>query len=155
MLVLVDLDGTICDWAKRAKKAGVQPDRDNKEAFQEWLDRVQNEKSLAKDEPILEVVKAVNALYTDGYRIVFLTGRSENYRRVTTNWLLRHLSIASPVLYMRGDSDGRSPAKYKESVIKTLLKEHRGHVLAIDDDFDSDTNAVYKKLGIVHLKVMA
>jgi hypothetical protein len=55
---------------------------------------------------------------------------------------------------MRSNNDWRSAGEYKESKIKKVLKLYKAdYVLAIDDDYDGDTAAVYKKYGIVHLKV--
>lgn len=154
MLIICDIDGTIANFEKRAKKAGTAPSREDRPAFQAWLDRVQNNKTLAKDEPISEVVNCVNALHESGYKIVFLTGRSDIFRNVTMRWLMQNTNITSPILHMRTDGDWRSAAHYKESKIRAILKEHKGSILAIDDDYDNDTTHVYAKYGIKHLKVM-
>lgn len=88
------------------------------------------------------------------YDIVFLTGRSEKYRDVTERWLSDKCHINAPHLIMRDNEDWRSAAEYKDSQIKKLLKLYTPqYVLAVDDDYDGDTAAVYKSYGIVHLKV--
>lgn len=144
----------MANWEERSKKAGMQPDRTDRQAFQKWLDTLQTEENLHNDAPLVEVISAVNSLYADGHRIVFLTGRSEIFRTVTTTWLLRHTDIASPCLFMRSSNDWRSAAEYKEAQLKMILKDEKELVLACDDDYDGDTTHVYRKMGIRHLKVM-
>ena len=154
MLCIIDLDGSVCDWRARAKKAGVMPSRHHKDHFQAWLDAVQSEKSLAKDKPITEVVNIIDSLMQAGHLIVFLTGRSEKYRTVTERWIQKTLHLFNPRVIMRNETDFRSAADYKRAALKGILRDNRGPVLAVDDDYDGDTAEVYRKLGIVHLKVM-
>lgn len=156
MFVIVDIDGTLADIKKRTEIAGDCPDRKDRQAFQKWLDTLQDEKLLIKDAPIDEVIKTVLALKIMKHRMVFLTGRSEKYRNVTQTWLNKYAPDAP--LYMRDNNDWRKAAEYKEATIKKLLDHYQvipgvEKVLAIDDDYDGDCNAMYLRLGIVHLKV--
>ena len=152
---MVDIDGSIASWKKRAEKAGVMPCRSKLEHFQAWLDAVQNEKSLSEDEPIIPVVETVLSLRQQGHTVVFLTGRSEIYREVTEAWITHHLFIKQPAVFMRGKSDYRSAAAYKRDKLTIILENsEEKFVMAIDDDHDGDMADVYNELGIVHLKVM-
>jgi hydroxymethylpyrimidine pyrophosphatase-like HAD family hydrolase len=154
LLVIVDIDGTLSNWHKRAKRAGIAPPRHHRDRFQAWLDAVQNEESLLKDAAINPVISTVRALDKAGHNIIFLTGRSEKYKKVTERWLRKHVGRDYP-LHMRSGTDFRSAADYKESKLKVFTKSVKGSIIAIDDDFDGDTTKVYEKMGILHLKVMS
>lgn len=158
MLIIVDIDGTIADWSRRAKKAGIAPERSDKKAFQNWLDSLQSEEELVKDTPIWEIVELVKRMQETA-QIVFLTGRSDRYRGVTMEWLhklpFNFNMYRSLMLRMRTNKDYRSAAEYKKEALMHILTEYpHQNVLAIDDDYDGDCTAVYAELGIRHLKVM-
>ncbi len=153
MLCIVDLDGTICSIMVRLKEAGPEPARTDKKALVEWLDLLQNEDSLAADPPISAVVATVFALkQMGGHNIVFLTGRSDNYKAVTQRWLNRYRLTNIP-LYMRQPNDWRPADQYKKEQILKILGIYKPEVvLAIDDDPEGKTEKVYNDLGITFLK---
>ena len=76
---------------------------------------------LKYDSPIVPVGQICRDLIEHGsYRIFFLTGRSDLYRRGTLNWLQSHVhpSITEDQLYMRPKNDYRD-----DTVVK--LEEYR------------------------------
>lgn len=154
MLIIFDLDGTLADIGPRLNKAGKQPCRlSNPAAFQQWLDEVQDDKSLSEDLPISEVLTVYHALKQTAHTTVFLTGRSEKYKGVTQKWMKNWRLVGN--LYMRRADDHRKPADMKKDYIIEILKEYNPQtVLAIDDDPEGCTTKVYSELGILHLKVM-
>lgn len=155
MLVICDIDGTLADWSERSKAAGPMPDKKDKKVFQRWLDTVQSEESLANDVVIPQVLYTVHALLEQGYEVVFLTGRSERFREVTTEWLRNACRFTDFSLLMRSDDDWSSAAIFKESKIQEIIENEDAFrmFMAIDDDYDGDVSKVYAKYGIVHLKV--
>lgn len=155
LLVICDIDGTIADIRARLRKAGNEPDRLDKKAFQEWLDKVQDFASLSADKPIVGMFRVLTAL-SEHATIVYLTGRSEKYRAVTAAWLDKH-SFPGGELYMRKDNDWRSPARYKKQSMRNILKGHTSvkEIVALDDDGAEDCADLYKEMGITHLRVIA
>jgi FMN phosphatase YigB (HAD superfamily) len=154
MLVIFDIDGTLACIKKRLELAGDAPDRNDRKAFQAWLDRLQDPEILKQDKKIEHVCAIAWALTQSGHSLVYLTGRSRQYREVTRDWLNTHCPIAP--LFMRPENDRRPAALYKEEQIKKILADYGvepGKVLTIDDDYDGDCSAMYLRLGIVHLKV--
>lgn len=153
MLYIVDLDGTICSILERLKEAGPEPFKGDKEAKQAWVDRMQNQESLAKDEPISPVCAIVRNLKSASHQIVFLTGRSEDWKSVTQTWLNR-FNLRNIPLYMRESRDWRPAGEYKREQILKILKIYQPDVAcALDDDPSDNTRQVYEELGITFMKV--
>jgi hypothetical protein len=153
MLCIVDLDGTICSIQDRLKIAGPEPDRTDKAKLQKWLDLLQDEDALAQDRPISGILATVFALkQMGGHNLVFLTGRSDNYKAVTQRWLNRYRLTNIP-LYMRQPNDWRPADQYKKEQILKIMGIYKPEVvLAIDDDPEGKTEKVYNDLGITFLK---
>jgi hypothetical protein len=63
--------------------------------------------------------------------IVWLTGRPEWLRRVTTDWLIRH-GLPADELHLRPDGDYRPAVQYKLGVLRRLAP--RGVAAVVDDD---------------------
>lgn len=153
ILAVIDIDGTIADIGPRLKAAGQEPARGDKKEFQAWLDRLQNNESIAADKPIKGMLQLLHAI-EGSMQLVYLTGRSDQYRAVTESWLDRHGFPAGPLL-MRKGNDWRNASLYKEEMLKKLLKEHSPYtMLTIDDDGSGDCAEMYQRLGCTHLKVM-
>lgn len=154
MLVIVDIDATIADATKRLKVAGPEPDRNDKAAYLAWLDRVQNAKSLAADQPVPgmeELCAALSNFYK--CQLYYVTSREEKWRSVTWDWLRLYGFLGhSMELLMRPNADWRSSGEFKEEVIKSLLTESKESVIVIDDDEKGDLEVVCKRNGWTFLK---
>lgn len=151
ILVLVDIDGTIADLGPRLAHAGPEPARDNLQAFQTWLDKVQNHETLSKDEPVTGMAQFLRGI-DHSCRLVYLTGRSEKYRFVTKGWLNRHEFPEAP-LFMRNDTDWRTASDYKKAAIVQLIETYLpDSIISLDDDGGGDCSDMYKSMGIVHFK---
>lgn len=112
---LVDIDGTIA----------LCGDRDIYDGSKVHLDTVNN-----------DVAHVVKILATLGHRIVFMTGRSEEFRAQTAKWLIANgfvSGLTKAELHMRPEGDTR-----KDSVVKHELfnKRVRGkyNVAGVFDD---------------------
>ena len=133
MLIVVDLDGTVCDLTARIEAAGAEPNRSDREAFQEWLDKVQSDETLIADKPIYTMLKFLQTLEGLCY-IIYLTGRSNKFEEVTRAWLAEHNFPCFP-LFMRGpEHEWIHPPEYKVQLIKHLAKSYGNQVIVIDDD---------------------
>lgn len=150
MLIICDLDGTICDLRGREKKAGTMPPRRQKKAFQMYLDILQPITCLRKDPPITPVLETIKALAKiKGNRLVYLTGRAEKYRKATQYWLRKNKCPRAPLI-MRSNNDWRAAKDYKFEEMKKLVEKNET-VLVFDDDPDGDCTKMYAKNGWYHL----
>lgn len=155
MLVIVDIDGTLADLSVRYGKA-PKPAQEDKAAFQAWVDKVQDGVDMMADKPIGGMQELLHSLnhYGIDNTIVYLTGRSNKYRQLTLGWLKLH-DFPDGVLVMRKDDDWRKPSDYKEEHVQSLLlNQESKEFIALDDDYDGDCSAMYRRLGGTHLKVM-
>lgn len=112
--VLVDIDGTL---------AIKSPERD-----------IYDYTKVHLDSPNASVVGLVNMLLDRGHHVTIMSGRSEDCRDVTEQWLAEHLEPGLP-LYMRPSKDHRP-----DWIIKyELFSQHianRFHVRFVLDDRD-------------------
>lgn len=102
-LVIVDIDGTIANGEHRIHHIRKEP-RDW-DAFYEDCDQ---------DEPHLEVIEMVNAL-AERYVIVLLTGRREETREQTEEWLANN-EVTYHLLIMRPEGNRRDDDVWKLEV---------------------------------------
>jgi FMN phosphatase YigB (HAD superfamily) len=152
MLVILDIDGTLADIRPRMQRAGMQPGRVDRRAFQDWLDRLQSDEMLAADEPI-PGMQELAIIINQFNHLAYVTGRDEKYRSVTEAWLDKH-GFPSALVHMRPSiSKWLAPGDYKEAVIKKLAKPGE-HVIVIDDDPEGTVEKVCRKNGWVLLKVI-
>ena len=118
-LVLVDMDGTLADvshrlhWVRGAKK------KNWKKFFNE----------MSKDPPNPVVLEWVQNLVPE-YRIVIVSGRPEDYRQATTDWLRRY-KVPFSGLYMRRAGDRRPDHIVKRELLEEIGEDHVAFV--IDD----------------------
>tara|TARA_B100001027_G_C16264015_1_gene330949 strand:- start:2649 stop:3077 length:429 start_codon:yes stop_codon:yes gene_type:complete len=102
-IILCDIDGTIADNDHRQHFLQGKKDWDG--FFSE----------LINDEPIIKIIKKINAYHDAGKNIIFLTGRPERYRYSTTLWLKENFDFEFKLL-MRKDSDYRNKLEVKEEI---------------------------------------
>ena len=86
----------------------------------------------AADDPLLPEGAALVADLAREHDIVWLTGRPDWLRRVTTTWLLQH-DLPCDELHMRPGGDFRPARYYKLDVLRTIASKRRVAAL-IDDD---------------------
>lgn len=153
IFLVVDIDGTLADIEPRMSIAGKEPSRENLEQFQAWLDRVQTHETLAKDEPIQGMRNLLECVRAGAGYMVYLTGRSDKYRTVTTDWLEKHGFPVAPIR-MRKDDDWRTAADFKCMELRELRSYIELPCIVIDDDAGGDCSDMYDAEGITHLKVM-
>lgn len=107
---------------------------------------------VSLDTPKTDVIEVANALARK-YQVVFMSGRSEDCRRETNNWLIEHVPAAWGMhLFMRASGDFR-----KDSIVKReLFDRHiRGkyNVLVVLDDRDQVVTMWREELGLTCLQV--
>jgi uncharacterized HAD superfamily protein len=119
--IIVDLDGTLCDVEHRVHH--VQSAKKNWKSFNELMVH----DSL--NDWCFELMEAMSAR---GYKIIFVTGRGEQFRTPTENWLNKH-NVNYEHLYMRGLLDQREDSDVKEDIYTTQIKENYQVLFVVDD----------------------
>lgn len=141
--IIVDIDGTISRIGERLKYL-IQSPKDWDSFYGDCFD----------DEPIIEIVGLVYALYLQEYKIVFCTGRRESCRDKTLAWIDRYFNseIAKvSILLMRENGDNRH-----DTVTKPELLKNAGIKLDSIAFVLEDRNVMVKKwreLGLICLQV--
>jgi len=108
-MYIFDIDGTIANAEHR-----VHHLKGPKKNWEEFL-------SLAhKDKPIQDTIDMMNHLHDD-YIICLITGRSEETRRSTEDWLVRHGCYCDH-LWMRPKGDMREDAIVKKEIYEQNAK---------------------------------
>lgn len=108
---LVDVDGTLAEMGDRSPY--------------EW-DRVD------EDLPRAQVVETIQALWVTGYPIIVMSGRDEECREKTENWL-RVNKIPYDGIFMRKHGDMRKDNVVKQELFDTHIR-HNYDVVAVFDD---------------------
>lgn len=130
MLFIVDIDGTIADITHRLHYLDTL--KPNGGAYLPATESAEVWKAFhaasVDDKPIWEVITVVRALHAAGQSIVYSTGRSDDNRAITQDWLRKWRLPSGRGLYMRKYGDHR-----EDNVIKSDLLDQ-----IIDDWVDPD-----------------
>lgn len=125
---IVDLDGTVCDVEHR--RHWVRGKKKNWRAFHE---------GCVNDTPT-PALEVVASLWEAGYKILFFSGRFEEYREHTLNWF-KNLEvfpegvIGTLTLKMRPDGDYTPDDQLKERWLEEHLEAHpEDQILGVFDD---------------------
>jgi len=119
--VICDLDGTLCNTTHRQK--WMQGEMKN---WTMW------NASIYKD-TVNEWCKAiVNQMYNANHPVVLCSGRGEEYRDITVEWL-RDNKIQYDVLLMRQAKDNRKDAIIKEIILDFEILTRFKPLVVIDD----------------------
>ena len=129
--VIFDIDGTLADCSHRLH--WIQNKPKNWKAFFA---------GIPHDQPIRETLAIAYNLYhakdsAGGYwnQIIFCTGRPEEHRTATVNWLSCHLGdwAKSCPLYMRPTGDHRPDYEVKAMLMETMLADGFDPKVAFED----------------------
>lgn len=137
--VIFDIDGTISDSAHRGKYAREK----------NWAEFF---RLMPTDEPKHDIVELLLMYYNDDYKILLVTGRGEEHREATLEWLGRHgISNYVHELYMRPLKDFRPDHEIKKEIyINRLEPEYK--VRAVFEDRSSVVQ-MWRSLGLTCLQV--
>jgi predicted kinase len=104
-----------------------------------------------EDAPNAPVIAAVYGLWARGVRVIFCSGRSEEFRAVTETWLRDNTAIDYTALYMRPAGDLR-----RDDIIKLELFDkhirHQWNVQCVFDDRDRVVQA-WRGIGLTVFQV--
>lgn len=118
MLAVFDIDGVVADVRHRLHH--IEGRRDWRAFF-----------AAAGGDALLAEGARLVADLQDQHEIVWLTGRPEWLRDVTTAWLTRH-GLPADEVHLRPAGDFRPAVRYKLQVLRQLAA--RGIAAVIDDD---------------------
>lgn len=111
MLVCFDIDGTLADVSHRVKY---------------WREKPKNwnmfKSEMVNDTPIEPIVKIARDLAEQGHNIILCSGRSEESRKVTIEWMNKH-RIPFAKLYMRAEKDYRGDDIIKKELLDKIIED--------------------------------
>lgn len=119
--IIVDLDGTLCDVEHRVHHVHAKPK--NWHAFNSAMD---------EDKSYFWCLELIAAMKARGYKILFVTGRDENFRSNTEAWLKKH-QVEYDALHMRKAQDFREDSDIKEEIYKKMIEPNTQVLFVVDD----------------------
>ena len=120
--IVFDLDGTLCDVRHRRQYVATKPRNWNA-----W------NAGIVNDTPIPQVLEVFDAL-KDRFPIFFVSGRSDDYRDVTIQWLEKYgiTELDYNGLLMRKYQDHRDDVIVKGELADQIEKSYK--IFAVFDD---------------------
>ena len=131
-IYIFDIDGTVALIDHRVHILDEKYDSDRWRRFYAACDQ---------DLPNTPVIKTMERLKLCGAEILFFSGRSDEVRGKTVEWLAEHTSFMSfeltpAVLSMRQLGDYTADDELKRSWLDGMLPEDRNRITAVFDDRD-------------------
>lgn len=122
--VIVDLDGTLCDITDRRHFVTDDGNEKNWKAFFE---------NIPGDKLRPEVAEIVKYLNRTGKKIVYMSGRPEEYKQQTLEWLMRNDMDFNFTLIMRKKGDRRHDVIVKREFLNKYFPNREQIIGVIDD----------------------
>lgn len=139
--IIIDLDGTLCNKDHRHHLYET--------TNRDWKAINEASKYDTVNEWCLEIV---NLFSMNGYKIVFLTGRSESSKEVTMDWLVRNVGYGVDwELHMRPGGDTRMDTIVKNEIYFKDIATKYDVLFAIDDR--KEVVDGFRDIGLVCLDV--
>lgn len=121
-VIVFDLDGTICNVNHRRHWVASKPKN-----WAAW------NAGIAFDTPNEDIVWMLHRFTSDrDTRIVLASGRGEEHRDVTEQWLKQH-EIYHSALYMRAAKDNRKDSIVKVELLQQIRNDYGNPWLWVDD----------------------
>ena len=143
-IIICDIDGTISVVGERLKYLQQQP-----------VDWETFYNDCFEDEPIEEICTLVEAMFSQGYKIIFLTGRRASVEGKTRAWINNYLPKLNGcyTLLMRDDGDHRHDVETKpERLTQSLTQGALERIAFILEDRNSMV-AKWREMGFRCLQV--
>jgi hypothetical protein len=109
-IVIFDIDGTLADVSERIHHVRKKPKNWN--AFFQ---------GMAQDKAIHSMVRLCNLLHASGIYIILCSGRSEEHRQQTIEWLAQK-GVNYHDLILRQDNDRRQDSVVKREMLANIDK---------------------------------
>jgi len=138
--IICDLDGTLCDHSHRKHMSHLDFDHYNG--------------LLHLDHPRQGILYLLSAMESDGHYVILITGRPEQYREATEDWLWKHTGVyfEHRGLYMRPTGNMESDIHLKASIFESLPDDVKRDVLFVLEDRDCVVD-MWRDLGLLCLQV--
>lgn len=120
-IIVFDIDGTIADLNHRVHHVNGK--------YKDWN---AFNSGLHLDEPIDEMIEINNQLYASRFPIFLCSGRSEDQRKVTEEWLSTN-GVSYEKLFMRPSGDYRPDHIIKEEMLKQWQADGYQPFIIFDD----------------------
>lgn len=124
---IFDIDGTLSNDAHRRYFLKKTP--------KDWNSFYSD---LMNDSPFDPVFRILNMIsFNFDSKVIFITGRTENYRETTLNWIKKNTNafFDESDLYMRAEYDRRDDTIIKLEIVNNFLEKNSNHsVRAIFED---------------------
>ena len=137
MIILVDLDDTLCQSAWRSDMIA-----DGWDAYYQ---------AAAEDKPIAEFCELVNNLSRLN-QVWVATARPERWRKLSTDWLVRHKVSVMGLLMRRNDDFRQAPAV---KLTQAAEKFTRVEKVSLVIDSRDDVLGAFRGAGVSALQSMA
>lgn len=122
--IICDLDGTLCDITHRLEFVKGEGKKDWKSFF--W--------HIPEDKLKLDTYKKLCSYSEEGYDIVFVSARPQDYEDITVKWLNKHLgALPWETLIMRRAGDIRDDVDVKRDILNRFFKDRSLIHKVIDD----------------------
>lgn len=118
---IFDIDGTLADLTHRLHHIQKQP-KDWRSFFA----------SVSDDAPIIHTIKLAIDVALAGATLVYVSGRSDECRAATEDWLRRH-ALPEGRVYMRKEGDHRPDHQVKVELLTQLRADGFNPVMTFDD----------------------
>lgn len=119
--VICDIDGTVAQIDHRLYHLDKTP--------KDWAAFYGD---IENDIPIAPVIDVIHTLWASRCNIIFCTGRTDDHREKTAEWLRKH--VVPPVnLYMRKSKDFRDDGVVKLELLEQIQKDGFNPRIVFDD----------------------
>lgn len=137
--ILVDLDGTLTNVEHRVHHVQDRANPDWKSFNEKMVHDTLNDWCHC----------LIESMQSNGDKVIFITGRRENYRQHTETWLEKH-NISYQALYMRGIEDRRDDHEIKKEIFRRNI-EGKFQVRFVVEDRASVVK-MWREIGLVCLQ---
>lgn len=122
MIYIFDIDGTLADLSHRLHF--IQGEK------KDWTGFFAN---CENDAAIPEIIQVARALGGFGHTIVYSTGRSEDIRALTENWIDEY-NLPKGALFMRKAGDHREDNVVKSELLDSILDIYKRKIAGVFED---------------------
>jgi len=135
-IVIFDIDGTLADVSERVHHIKKKP--------KDWDSFF---KGIPQDKAIQSMVRLCNILYESGVKIILCSGRSDQYRTETIEWMAQQ-GVHYHELLLRPTHDRRSDVMVKREMLAGM---DRSRILFVVED-RSGVVEMWRSEGLVCLQ---
>ncbi len=136
--IIVDLDGTLCNVEHRVSH--VLGEEKDWKSFNE---------ALVHDTIYDWCQELIRVMHKEQYKVLFVTGRGEDYRDLTVNWLSKN-NVSYHQLYMRKSNDFREDNEVKLEIYRGSIEQHYQVLFVLDDRLS--VVKMWRDIGLVCLQ---